>query len=302
VDVEPALAGGDASPYADHVRRYESWLAGGRAGAMEYLVRGRDRRADPRIVFPAARSVFCVAMPYSAAPAGSNDPSGGPLYARYLRGRDYHLELKERLDRALAAADAEWRARGGAPLAWKTCVDTSAVLERAWASLAGLGWIGKNTMLIHPKLGSYLLLAEALLDQPTGRGPAPLKDYCGNCRRCLDSCPAGAFDGPRVLDSRRCISYLTLEKRGSLEPAERRAIGRWVAGCDVCQEACPFNTKPAREERPAPDGAVALNDWAGLLNETEEEYKVRVGGSALKRVKWDQFRRNLLAASENASS
>lgn len=281
-----------------HVAHYDHWLSRGREATMEYLRRGRDRRADPRLVFPQARSVLSVAIPYPRNPAGAASPAEGPRYARYLNGADYHKELAARLERALQRANAEWTALGGPALTWKVCVDTSAVLERAWAAMAGLGWIGKNTLLIHPKLGSYLFIAEALIDQETGQAPSPIADLCGNCSRCLQGCPTGAITGPRELDANRCISYWTLEKRGELPLSEqdRRAIGPWVAGCDLCQEACPFNLKPSREAGDTQAAAIELNQWLELLAETPEAYRERVRDSALKRVKPEQFSRNLALA------
>jgi epoxyqueuosine reductase len=302
-----ALAGDAIAP---HVARYDQWLAAGRAGAMQYLERGRDRRADPRVVFAEARSVLCVALPYPKRPSGAPRPSVGPRYARYIHGRDYHEDIAERLERAMR--EAAERSRLGSELRWKVCVDTSAVLERSWAMLAGLGWIGKNTLLIHPKLGSYFFLGIVLLNQETGQGPRPLPDYCGHCTRCLDGCPTRALTEPRWLDSRRCISYWTLEKRGALEIAEsdKRAMGTWIAGCDICQEVCPFNRKPAQAELEQPSPAVdvanplpaaeRVRDWESLLRETPDEYRARVKDSALSRIKPAQFSRNLAITLANA--
>lgn len=296
-----ALAGGvdiDRVPLAESVTRYDHWLSAGYAGAMEYLKRGRDRRSDPRLVFPEAKSVFCVAWSYSAKPAGNLDPLKGPRYARYLRSTDYHKDITERMERMLETAAS----RSRMPLKWKVCVDTSAVLERSWASWAGLGWIGKNGMFIHPQLGSYLFLAEALLSVEVGQGPRPLPSYCGNCTRCLKACPTRAIVAPALIDSNLCISYLTLEKRGELAITEdiRRQIGPWIAGCDLCQEVCPFNTKAARAPFEQQDQAISLADWAGLLQETEEQYKARVKNSSLSRVKPPQFSRNLAIALTNS--
>jgi epoxyqueuosine reductase len=267
---------------------------------MHYLTRGRDRRADPRLVMPTAQSIFTVMLPYRKTPAGSTDPSRGPRYARYLHGRDYHLDMTERLERVAIRA----RQETGAPLEFKACVDTSAVLERSWAALAGLGWIGKNTLLIHPKLGSYFFLGSLLLSEPLGRGPSPLPDYCGSCTRCLHACPTRALPAPRELDSNRCISYWTLEKRGdlTLNAADQKAMGTWIAGCDLCQEVCPFNLKAARAETsPPPDpGAIGLDDWESLTMEAEADYRVRVRESSLNRVKPAQFARNLTIARANS--
>lgn len=286
VDIERA-----APLMAGHIDRYDRWLEQGYAGAMDYLVRGRDRRVDPRIVFPGAKSVFCVGATYDARPLG---PERGPRYARYLRSRDYHRELASRLESALERA-----ARQGPAFRWKVCVDTSAVLERSWAALAGLGWIGKNTLLIHPKLGSYFFVAEALLDVELGRGPTPLPDLCGHCDKCQTGCPTGAFPKPRTLDSERCISYLTLEKRGEIDfPHEK--LGAWVAGCDLCQEVCPFNTKASRTASADDEGTRYARDWIALIDETESEYAASVRDSALRRVKPAQFSRNLAIAFGNA--
>src|SRR5206468_412958 len=159
--------------------RYDRWLSDGRAGAMQYLERGRSRRADPRQAFAEARSVLSVALPYPKRAGGAAAPESGPRYARYINGVDYHDVIAEKLERVMRTA-AE-RSGLGAELRYKVCVDTSAVLERSWAALAGLGWIGKNTLLIHPKLGSYFFIGEVLINKATGQGPRPLPNYCGHC-------------------------------------------------------------------------------------------------------------------------
>ena len=274
-----------------HVDQYDQWLEKGYAGKMQWLTRGRDRRTDPRQVFPEAESILCVAIPYS--PRSTNPPpSIGPKYARYLVGKDYHEEIAQKLETAMQSMNVP-------DLKWKVCVDTSAILERSWAALAGLGWIGKNTLLINPQHGSYLFLAEVLINQKVGRGPAPLPDFCGNCSRCLDSCPTKAFPKPHVLNANECISYLTLEKRGEHDasPELQGKIGSWVAGCDICQEVCPFNTKPTRAAlEPTELGALAGQSWEFLIEESPEQYKARVRESSLSRVKPADFSRNLAIA------
>lgn len=288
LDLDRAL---NLDVYRDDIEFYDRWIADGHHATMQYLARGRDRRADPRLVFPEAKSILCVAWPYDSRPAGSTDPAVGPRYARYLRARDYHTDIAERLEalmKGLAASDPE--------LKWKVCVDTSAVFERRWAALAGLGWIGKNTLLIHPQLGSYLFLAVVLINRETGHGPAPIANYCGHCSRCLKGCPTGALTEPGKLDSNRCISYHTLENRSEISLP---GTAGWIAGCDLCQEACPFNTKAIRASAGAPapeDAAIALVRWEQLLAEPEELYRVRVKGSSLSRVKPAMWRRNLAIA------
>lgn len=288
--------------FEKHVSRYDEWLQLGYSGAMEYLARGRDRRANPQLVFPEAKSVFCVAFPYPKNPAGCLSPEQGPRYARYLQGPDYHKSLKARLETVMLKAQSQW-SRGN-ELRWKVCVDTSAVLERTWAALAGLGWIGKNTLLIHPKYGSYLFLAEVFINQNTGKRPELLPNYCGNCTRCMKSCPTQALEEPHLLNSNRCISYLTLEKKGDLAVSSemKKQMQTWIAGCDLCQEACPFNIKPSKnleDVEAIQNNATQLKYWEDLIFETEEEYKVRVKNSALNRIKPMQFKRNLLIALKN---
>ncbi|MEN9723441.1 MAG: tRNA epoxyqueuosine(34) reductase QueG [Pseudomonadota bacterium] len=302
-----AAGGVDLAPawqlYQDQVKLYDAWLERGNAGEMQYLVRGRDRRADPRLVFPETQSIFCVLLPYRKRPAGQLDPRVGPRYARYLDGDDYHERLSIRLDAILRETAGKNQSMG---LSWKVCVDTSAVLERTWAALCGLGWIGKNSMLIHPQEGSYTFIGVALLNRSLHSNPKVLPDYCGNCSRCLQGCPTNAIEPNRSVDSRRCIAYLTLEKRGSLEltPEQERAMGTWIAGCDLCQEVCPFNSKPVRREiateGTAPTSAIALDRWELLERESETEYRNRVRSSALARVKPAMFRRNLELTRRNA--
>lgn len=277
--------------YQEHVARYETWIANGNSHRMEYLVRGQARRRDPTLLYPELKSILAVGLPYSAKPLGFMDPREGPRYARYLRGEDYHVRVKDRMEAALAPFQNE--------IGHRVFVDTSAVLERAWASITGLGWIGKNTMLIHPQHGSYLLLGIAFLDRELGMLPSPQADYCGSCTRCLKGCPTGAFPEPRVLDARKCISSWTLETRGELGLSEGdvKAVSPWIAGCDLCQEVCPFNRKSEKraeeEEVNLESDAPYLLDWKALDQESEEAYRARTRSLALSRVKPREFRRNL---------
>lgn len=297
VDIERAR-----EEFLKHADRYDQWIARGMEGAMSYLTRGRDRRRDPSLVLPGAKSVFSVLLPYRKTALGRMSSQEGPRYARYLDGPDYHDVLSEKLEAMMKEVAAKFAAESQTALRYKVCVDTSAVLERSWAALSGLGWIGKNTVLIHPKLGSYVFIGEVLLDQELGQGPRPIADYCGSCTRCLDSCPTKAFIAPHDLDSRLCISYLTLEKRGDFETPKEilEKMGSWVAGCDVCQEVCPFNLKPVKAASDeVPRGAIVRDRWEDLEAEDLASYAARVKGSALSRVKPEQFRRNLEQAKKN---
>jgi epoxyqueuosine reductase len=295
--VDLDLAHRDFQP---HAKRYQEWIDRGYHGEMAYLSRGLDRRRDPRLVFPQTQSILCVARPTRRTPLGSVDPSVGPRLARYTEGRDYHDSMKKDLEGAIESYNRARNSSGEPTLQYKVCVDTSAVLERSWAALAGLGWIGKNTLLIHPKLGSYLLLGVALLDRKFDMGPKPLASYCGSCTRCLRSCPTEALAPEGWLDSRKCIAYLTLEKRGDWDSSvQREKMGTWIAGCDLCQEACPFNFKPEREARQISTETESTLTWEALLRESEDEYKARVKNSALSRVKPEMAKRNLEQAFKN---
>lgn len=277
-----------------HTDRYEAWLGAGFHGEMQYLLRGADRRKDPRIVLPGTASVVAVGIPYRRNPTSRDETA--PRYARYLEGPDYHTHIPTLLSPVLQ----EWATPLG--VKWKICVDTSAVLERSWAALCGLGWIGKNTLLIHPKFGSYFFLGVIFLDRATDRSPELLANYCGNCTACLKSCPTEAFVTEGTLDSRRCISYLTLEKRGEWPDevtARATEMGAWIAGCDICQEVCPYNLKPLRmpETWPVDERDSALiTDWALLEGEHEAEYQARAKTSALSRIKFPEMHRNLSRA------
>jgi epoxyqueuosine reductase len=290
VDVDLA-----ANYFQKHFSRYQDWINAGFEGEMGYLKRGVERRENLKNVFPETKSILSVAIPYEVSPAGFDDPKLGPKFARYVQGRDYHLEIAEKLESVMQKLKST---DSSTDLKWKVCVDTSAVLERSWAAICGLGWIGKNSMLIHPQLGSYLFLGEVLMNQETGVEPKLLSNYCGNCHKCLDACPTSAFDKDLGLDSRKCISYWTIEKRGRLplNDDQRKAIGNWVAGCDRCQEVCPFNSKAVKNSQIKP--AMQLT-WDYLLNETQDQYKERTKNSALDRIKFEDFQRNLKIAYEN---
>lgn len=286
--------------YALHVDRYRAWIAAGHAGPMQYLVRGTDRRANPELVFPGLKSAFVALFAY---PGGTRQPGAwtrGPEYARYMsgiagdEGLDYHTVIQSRL------ATVFEHARENHPeLEYKVCVDTSAVLERAWGEMAGLGWIGKNTLLIHPTQGSFFFIGVVFTNQAFGLGPALLPNYCGHCTRCLSACPTQALDSAGELSPSRCISALTLETRGprtdtlGVDAVERRS---WVAGCDRCQEVCPFNRKRAVQEGPSPALSLTVQSWEEHFAETEVQYRARVQGTALSRVKFADARRNLQIA------
>jgi epoxyqueuosine reductase len=279
---------------------YQEWLAAGHAGEMTYL-HGEERR-DVRALLDSAKTVISVALSYGApdlVPVRTG-PRGG--IARYARGADYHMVMKEKL-RALAARVAELCGR---EVAARPCVDTAAVLERDLGERAGLGFVGKNTMLIAPGLGSYLMLGELLVDEEIAPFGDPGEKKCGACRLCLDACPTGAFVGPFQLDARRCVSYLTIEHMGPIPRDLRARLGTMIFGCDVCQEVCPFNAAVAAGTAapPAPELAARARltapELIPLLGLGAAQYRQFVKRSALRRLHRAQLLRNVCVALGNA--
>jgi len=294
------LAGVAPALPSERTRFLADWLARGYGGELDYLARRAEERIDPRLVLPGARSLVCVALAYDREPAAEAPVRGTARIARYAQGDDYHDVLGARL-RTLADA---LPALAGRPVETLTYVDTGPVQERAHAARAGLGFIGKNTCLIHPELGSWLFLGVALTDLTLEPGE-PLDDHCGSCRACLDACPTQAFPEPYVLDATRCLSYATIELAGAIPPALREAQGAWVFGCDVCQEVCPWNRRPRRRvpadplglgARVAPRPAWRAPSLAWLLELGEDDWLRTTRGSALRRAEHRRLVRNALVA------
>jgi epoxyqueuosine reductase len=312
--------------------RLDEWLARGYAGEMRYL--HDPRRADPARVVPGAKSVIVCALnynapyPYSTEAAADNAIGNEPRawISRYAWGDDYHEVLGEKLDHFVAAL----RERFGSEFAARAYVDTGPIVERAAAAHAGLGWLAKNTCLINRDLGSWLFLGVVVtsldlvpsLDltestagalstdgapstnstPPIGAARIPPPDLCGNCRLCLDACPTGALVEPYVLDARRCISYLTIELRGSIPEEFRSDMGWQVFGCDICQDVCPWNRTAPRTSFPAlqPREKLVAPELSWLLALSEEEFRRSFRGSAVRRTKWRGLVRNACVAAGNA--
>jgi epoxyqueuosine reductase len=273
--------------------RFDAWISAGRHAGMRYLEETREVRSDPRNLLPGARSVVCLAAPYASAPWVAAD---GSRFARYARGTDYHGSLRQR---ALRVVEAAQQTRGlGDSWTYRVCVDSTPISERAFAASAGLGWIGKNGCLIDREHGSYLLLAEILtdLDLPVDD---PVAESCGSCTRCLDACPTGAFLEPGVLDASRCLAYWTIEHRGPIPDAWKTAIGEHVFGCDVCQEACPWNEPVSALARLSAAAAVPQEGpptRAEILAMGKGPWKRRFGTSAVNRAARRGLQRNAAAS------
>ncbi|MGE0479270.1 MAG: tRNA epoxyqueuosine(34) reductase QueG [Phycisphaerae bacterium] len=282
---------------------YREWLAHGHAGTMAYLSRNINERLDPRTQLAGARSVVCVALNYrrdsrsdaaGTARPDAREPTG--RVAQYARGRDYHVVVRERL-RALAEL-----MRRRLPVAFEACefVDTGPLLERELAARAGLGWIGKNTCLLHHELGSFAFLGE-LVTTLDLEPDAPLPDHCGSCTRCLDACPTQAFPAPYQLDASRCISYLTIEHLGEIAPELRPGIGDWVFGCDVCQDVCPFNARApfATDPQLCEPRIPARVPLRPLVNLRSGDHRRLIRGTAARRATRATWQRNARIAWKN---
>jgi epoxyqueuosine reductase len=303
----------DASPLPDDRRRMEASVAAGRMGRMGWMGGERPSVAtDPAAHDPAARSVIVVAAPYASVDRAAWDPEPQALatslaavltahpaepsgrIARYAVGTDYHAALRHRLEALAADLRAE-----GMPAGEVAYVDDRPLAERALAARAGLGWIGKNTnLLTHHRAGSWVFLG-ALLSSAELQPDAPVRSSCGSCTRCLVGCPTGALVGPRTIDARRCISYLTIEHPGALDGWESEALGDWIFGCDVCQEVCPVNAD-ADDAGPLRVPLLPLIAW--LLPMGARAFERAVGESALRRAGRHRLLRNAIAALGNAGA
>jgi epoxyqueuosine reductase len=277
------LAGIARATEADGFDRYCDWLDRGYAGEMAYLQQQAEARRHPKSVLEDVRSVVMLGMTYD----GSTD--GFPKVAQYAQGPDYHPHLWDRLN-ALSA----WLAKEHPDARSRGVTDSAPLLERDFARRAGLGWFGKNTMLINPRRGSFFLLAALLTTLELQPDDPFATRHCGTCTACLDACPTQAFPEPGRLDARKCISYLTIELKGAIPEEQRAGLGDWLFGCDICQDVCPWNRPANRTHSPGlpsrPD--LAAIDPLKLLAMSREEFRTTFRGTSLNRAKWHGLLRN----------
>ncbi len=276
-----------------HAAELDTWLAAGHAGTMTYLHRQAEKRKDPRRVMPEARVAVVTLTNYYHESPGHGPGDRHPRVAQYAWSSDYHDVLGARLERLATAI------REVAPASTTRCyVDAGPVPERELAQRAGLGWIGKNMMLLHPEIGSFTFIGVVLTDADLASDLPFEADRCGSCRRCLDACPTNAFPEPHVLDATRCISYLTIEHRGAFNDQQRRDVGNWVFGCDVCQDVCPWNVSFARattDAELAPRTDVRAPDLPALLEMDQDAFARRYGDTPFGRPGLAGMRRNAAA-------
>ncbi len=300
------IAPATASDHGEHMRQ---WLAAGKHGDMDYLAHEPEVRLDPRQLVPDARAIICVAMLHSREAAPTNDDPADPhgRIARFAWHDDYHRAMKNRMHQLADAMRENWPDH-----TFRSCVDSAPVMEREHAQRAGLGWVGKHTLLIHPRLGSWMMLGEIITTLPLATRDATADgspDHCGTCTRCIDACPTQCIDAEGYhLDASRCISYLTIEHRGRIDPSLHPALGDWIAGCDVCQEVCPFNAvEPVNvdQDDSTPNGMLSPAQrprsfsLLGMLGWDQDARAAAVFKSSLKRIKLEQFKRNAVIAAIN---
>ena len=292
VGVAPAQA-------PQHWSFYAQWLSLGYAGEMHYLGRNLERRADPCAIVPDAKSILCLGVNY--LPKEEDPPTDEPCgtISKYARGDDYHDLIKSRLFELLETIKTFDASADG-----RVYVDTGPVLERDFAVRAGLGWFGKHTCLIHKRKGSWFFLAEIILNIALDPDE-PQLDHCGTCTRCIDACPTDAIVEPYVVDSQRCISYLTIELRDAIPRALRSAMGQWVYGCDICQDVCPWNQKQAQPtDEPAFQARTGFDfpKLVDLLEMDQEAFSKTFKGSPIKRTKRRGLLRNAAVVLGNVGS
>ncbi len=274
----------------DEAPRLEEWLKHGFHGSMRYMENHFDKRLDPRKLVPGAKSVVSLAFNYYPE-LSDLEGDDRPRVARYAYGEDYHRVVKDRLFELL---DVLRTALGD--LDGRCFVDSAPVMERAWAERSGLGWIGKNSLILRKNTGSYFFLAELILDFEFV-ADLPVADHCGTCTRCIDACPTQAIMAPKVVDSKRCISHATIELHGALPREMAEALHPWVFGCDICQEVCPWNrhAEPHQEPLFNPGSWVewSLDDWREA---SQSAFDAAFGKSAAARTGLERIQRNVVAA------
>ncbi len=273
----------------EEARRLEDWLLQGRHGSMQYLENHFDKRVDPTKLVEGAKTVIALTYNYYTEQA-QTDPEA-PKISKYAYGRDYHFVIKDKLKSLLHFIKENIGEVNG-----RCFVDSAPVLERDWAKRAGTGWVGKNTLLIHPKKGSYFFLAELIIDLELLEYDDPMKDYCGTCTRCIDACPTEAISPEGYLvDGSKCISYFTIELKDAIPTDYKGKFENWMFGCDICQEVCPWNRFSKPHQEPAFEPHPALlemnkREWEEI---TEAVFQKVFKDSAVKRTKYAGLKRNI---------
>lgn len=276
----------DARYLEEDAPRLEKWLKQGHQGSMHYMERHFDMRLDPRLLLPGCKSVITLMFNYYSEDKQETD---APKLALYARGRDYHKVLKKKLFKLIS-----WMQHHiGQEIAARAFVDSAPILERSWAAQSGLGWVGKNTMLIRKGAGSWFFIAEILCDVPL-EADGPVKDFCGTCTACIDACPTEAIK-PYHLEAEKCISYFTIELKEEINQQYQNNMNNWIFGCDICQEVCPWNRFAQPHREPEFLTNPQFLKWSGQewLDLNEELFESTFKGSPLKRAGYDKIKKTL---------
>ena len=278
-----------AEPLVAEEAHLSDWLSRGFQGEMAWMEREPEKRSDPRLLFPDARSIVVVALNYYTPHQHRSDDNSGKI-SRYAWGDDYHDVVREKLTELLSWIKLEDPTADG-----KICVDTAPMMDKAWAVRAGLGWLGKHSNVITKELGSWVFIGSLLLNIDLDYDTETIEDHCGTCTACLDACPTQAIVEPYVVDSRKCISYATIELRGDeLPPTVSDNLEGWIYGCDICQDVCPWNRfeQPTGEARFEPRNGQTDLSVTQIADMTHDDYVVRFRGTAIKRAKLSGLKRN----------
>ena len=281
-----------AKPLKNEGEKLGKWLDRGFHGEMKWMEREPEKRSDPRILFPGAKSIIVLALNYYTPHKHSDDPETGKV-SRYAWGDDYHDVVKKKLWELLGWIKKEIPNAKG-----KVCVDTAPIMDKAWAVRAGLGWLGKHTNVINPEIGSWFFIGEILLDIELEYETETTEDHCGSCTACLEACPTDAITAPYLVDSNACLSYATIELRAPVLPLEiTENIEGWLYGCDICQDVCPWNRfqKPTDEKSFEPRANNISPHLKHILSLDQEEYAEKFRKSAMKRTKLKGLKRNAKA-------
>lgn len=272
----------------EEARDLEEWLRRGLNGGMSYMNNHFDKRLDPRILMPGAKSVVSLLLNYF--PEKDLSEQHGLKVSKYAYGKDYHYVIKDKLKNLM-----DFISQDIGQVEGRVFVDSAPVMDKAWAKRSGLGWVGKNTNLINPKSGSFFFIAELIIDLEL-EADGPIKDYCGTCTKCIDACPTDALFEPYKIDATRCISYLTIELKDQIIPGEfKNKMENWVFGCDICQDVCPWNrfSKPNKEKSFEPNEYLLNWTREDIVELTEEVFSAAFKDSAVKRTKYTGLLRNI---------
>jgi epoxyqueuosine reductase len=267
--------------------KLEDWLKNGNHGEMAYMENHFDKRLDPRLLVDGAKSVVSLLLNYF--PENSEQEKNAPKISKYAYGEDYHFVIKDKLKTLFQFISDEIGEVGG-----RVFVDSAPVMDKAWAKRSGLGWMGKNANIIHPKHGSFFFIAELIIDLELD-ADGPIKDYCGTCTKCIDACPTDAIIAPYKIDGSKCISYLTIELKDQIPAEFKGKMDNWMFGCDVCQDVCPWNrfSKPHNQEKFNPHEQLLRMSKADWEDVSEELFQEVFRKSAVKRTKYDGLKRNI---------